>query len=67
MSSSFHISIGWTLDVPSQELREGLNTTGIEFPTLQLSISTVKVKIGNGITAISLATKIDSLNKIIEK
>lgn len=67
MSSSFHISIGWTLGVPSQDLRERLNTRGIDFLTLKVDVSTVKVKIGNGITAISLATKIDSSNKMIEK
>lgn len=67
MSSSFHISIGWTLGVPSQDLRERLNTRGIDFLTLKVDVSTVKVKIGNSITAISLATKIDSSNKMIEK
>lgn len=66
-SSSFHVSIGWTLGVPAQGLRERLNATGIESQALTVDVNTVKVKVGNGITAISLATKIDSSNKIIEK
>ena len=66
MSSSFHISIGWTLDAPTQGLRERLKTTGIDFQAIQIDVSTVKVKIGNGITAISLAMKVDNSNKIIE-
>ena len=67
MSSNFHVSIGWTLGDPTQGLNERLNTTGIDFQTLTVDVHTVKVKIGNGITAVSLATKIDSSNKILEK
>ena len=66
MSSSFHISIGWTLDAPTQDMRQILNTTGISLEAMKVEINTVKVKIGNGITAISLASKIDDSNKIIE-
>ena len=66
MSSSFHISIGWTLAAPTQDMRQILNTTGISFQAVKVEVNTVKVKIGNGITAISLASKIDDSNKIIE-
>lgn len=66
MSSSFHISIGWTLSAPTESLRERLNTTGIDFQAIKVDVNTVKAKIGNGITVISLAKKIDTLNKIIE-
>ena len=66
MSSSFHVSIGWTLDAPSQTLRERLNTTGIDFQAIKIDVNTVKAKIGNGITAIPLAVKIDNSNRIIE-
>lgn len=66
MSSSFHISIGWTLGVPTQGMRERLNSSGIDSQAIKLDVNTVKVKIGNGITAISLAAKIDNSNKIIE-
>lgn len=67
ISSSFHISIGWTLGAPTQSLRERLNTTGVDFQALQVDVNAVKVKIGSGITAISLARKIEVSNKIIEK
>lgn len=67
ISSNFHISIGWTLSAPTQGLREGINTTGIDFQAINVEINTVKAKIGNGITAISLARKIDTTNRIIEK
>ena len=67
VSSSFHISIGWTLDASTQDLRERLNSTGMDFQGITIDINAVKVKIGNGITAISLARKIEAANKIIEK
>lgn len=67
MSSSFHVSIGWTLAAPTQGLRERLNSTSMNFQAIKVDINTVKAKIGNAITAISLATKIDTANKIIEK
>ena len=67
MSSSFHVSIGWTLGDPTQDVNERLNTNGIDFHNLKVDVNTVKVKIGNGITAVSLALKIDSSNKILEK
>ncbi|CAF9932558.1 MAG: poly(U)-specific 3'-to-5' RNA exonuclease [Alectoria fallacina] len=67
MSPSFHISIGWTLDAPTQGLRERLNATGIDFQAIKIDVNTVKAKIGNSITAISLVAKIDTSNKVIEK
>ena len=66
MSSSFHISIGWTLGAPTQGLRERLKTTSIDLQAIKIDVHTVKVKIGNGITALSLAMKVDNSNKIIE-
>lgn len=66
MSSSFHVSIGWTLSAPTQGMRERLNSSGIDSRAIKFDVNTVKVKIGNGITAISLAVKIDNSNKIIE-
>lgn len=67
VSSSFHISIGWTLDASTQNVRERLNSTSMDIQGITIDINTVKVKIGNGITAISLARKIEAANKIIEK
>lgn len=67
MPSCFHVSIGWTLGVPTQDLNDRLNTTGIHSQTLKVDVNTVKIKIGNAITAVSLEPKIDSSNKILEK
>ena len=67
VSSSFHISIVWTLDAPTQDLRERLNSTDMDFQGITIDINTIKVKIGNGITAIPLAKKIETTNRIIEK
>ena len=66
MSSSFHISIGWALAAPTQEMKQILDRTGIRFEAIKVGVNTVKVKIGNGITAISLESKIEESNKIIE-
>lgn len=66
MSSNFHISIGWTLAAPTQDMRQLLDGTGITFEAIKVEVDTVKVKIGNGITAISLGSKIDESNKMIE-
>ena len=66
MSSSFHLSIGWILGAPMEGLVERLNTLVIDYQAIKVDVHTVKAKIGNGITAISIATKIDNLNKIIE-
>ncbi|KAL2041543.1 hypothetical protein N7G274_005925 [Stereocaulon virgatum] len=66
-SDSFHISVGWVLTAPSEALVEKLNQTRHDLQLVKIDVHTVKLKIGNGITAVSLASKIDSSNKIIEK
>ena len=66
-SSSFHISIGWTLKTPSQALVKRLETVGDNVTNVTVTINAVKLKIGNGITAIRLASNIETSNKIIEK
>ena len=67
MSSNFHISIGWTLNAPTDVLRERLNSTGVDFQAIKFDVNSVKAKVGNCVTAISLATKVDNSNRIIEK
>ncbi len=59
MSSSFHISIGWTLEAPSQDM--------IEEKTMcvQIFVDTVKVKIGNIITTIPLSSQVKVSGGII--
>ena len=66
-SDSFHISVGWVLTAPSEALVEKLNQTRHDLQLVKIDVHTVKLKIGNGITALSLASKIDSSNRIIEK
>ena len=67
VSSSFHISIGWTLTAPSKSLVEKLDSASHDFKTVKIGINTVKAKVGNGITSMFLASKIDTSNRIIEK
>jgi len=66
VSSSFHISIGWTLTLPSQDLVDALDRA-TELKEIKISFRTVKAKIGNSITSIPLASKVDASNSIIEK
>ena len=66
VSWNFHISIGWTLGAPTQDLRERLNSTGIDFQAIKVEVNIVKIKLGNGITAIPLASRINDSNKIID-
>ena len=66
MSSSFHISIGWTLNAPSRDIMLRLNAVVEKMTTdFEVSVNMVKVKIGNGITAVSLSSKIEASGGII--
>ena len=64
--SQFHISIGWTLKAPSEEmvsmLRIRLKDQAIGF---HVSVDTVKVKIGNGIIAVPLLSKVEASGGIL--
>lgn len=66
LSSNFHISIAWSLNPPSNDssvkLENEIDARDIAF---QLHVSSVKVKIGNGVTAIALASKVETSNGII--
>jgi hypothetical protein len=66
MSSSFHISIGWTRTPPSQDLVDALDRV-TELKEIKVDVRTVKAKIGNTITSIPLTSKVDVSNSIIEK
>lgn len=66
MSSSFHISIGWTMSPPSQDLVDVLDRV-TELKEIKVDVRTVKAKIGNSITSIPLTSKVDVSNSIIEK
>ena len=66
LSSRFHISIGWSLDPPPADMNLTLkNGTGTHNMTYGFHISAVKVKIGNGVTAYSLPSKVETSNGII--
>ncbi|CAG8958941.1 hypothetical protein HYFRA_00012938 [Hymenoscyphus fraxineus] len=60
LSSAFHISIAWTLESPSQELKK---VTGAlvenhfkEMSSMEVDISEIKVKVGNVVTSLGLRT-----------
>ncbi|KAL8732638.1 MAG: hypothetical protein Q9166_002613 [cf. Caloplaca sp. 2 TL-2023] len=59
MSAHFHISIGWTLEKPSDSSIHGLKLN------IQLAIDVVKTKIGNGVVVIPLASKHVETNGLV--
>ena len=65
-SASFHVSIGWTLTTPSESLLKKLDHASHDFRAMRISVNSVKIKIGNSITSIPLASKIDTSHTIIE-
>ena len=66
-SASFHVSIGWTLTTPSESLSKKLDHVSHDFQAMRISVNSIKVKIGNSITSIPLASKIDTSHTIIER
>ena len=62
-SSSFHISIGWTLERPSSHvmdtttanISDGASTS---LKKVSVKVDTIKVKVGNVVTSISLVPKV---------
>ena len=67
VSSSFHISIGWSLDEPAESMNEKLDgITDYELSELSLEVNSIKVKIGNAITVISLISEVACSNGIIQ-
>ena len=65
-SASFHVSIGWTLTTPPESLSKKLDHASHDFQAMRITVNSVKVKIGNIITSIPLASKIDTSHTIIE-
>lgn len=59
-SSHFHISIGWSLQEPSDEELERARSADIsDLRSKPIGFDTVKLKIGNAITVIPLAKRVD--------
>ena len=57
-SSSFHISIAWSLKPPSTELQAALTSVGASaLAALSFHVESLKVKIGNTISVFQLSTK----------
>lgn len=66
LSSRFHISIGWSLNPPPADLNLTLkNGTDMHNITYEFHISSVKVKIGNGVTAHPLPSNVETSNGIL--
>ena len=59
-SSSFHISIAWSLKPPAAELQATLKAVAAsELVTLSIGVDSVKVKIGNNVSISRLSTKVE--------
>ena len=57
-SSSFHISVAWSLKPPSEEMKGALANIGVsELAALSLHVEAVKAKIGNAISVFPLSSK----------
>lgn len=67
MTSHFHVSIGWSLTRPCENMLAELKsiTNDPLFP-FRFSIDSLKVKIGNAVTAIALPSKVEAVNSIID-
>ncbi|KAL8870059.1 MAG: hypothetical protein Q9215_004325 [Flavoplaca cf. flavocitrina] len=66
MSAHFHISIGWTLQNPEEKSGEVEGDFGTQSSIeIDIPIETVKVKIGNGIVVLPLASKTAETNGIV--
>lgn len=65
-SDAFHISIAWSLEAPEEELRDPMTQGEVvailerETSKIQVSFEVVKVKIGNAVHSLSLATRNDA-------
>ena len=68
LSAHFHISIGWTLEAPSQKSIDSLQTIDLEeIKGFQINVDCLKAKVGNIVTAVALPThsKTDKSHGII--
>jgi len=67
MSYNFHISIAWALSGPTEDSKEKLDQASHDFQAMKIGINTVKIKIGNSVTSVSLTSKLGTSNAIIKK
>ena len=60
----FHISIAWTLEAPSESMLAKVEETATGFDPFKVEISSVKVKMGNGIHVVPLTEARESCSGI---
>lgn len=66
MASHFHISVGWSLQSPPNHAEKLQNMFAPDNSMFRFDVSTVKVKIGNEVLALSLLSGVDNTsNRII--
>lgn len=66
MASQFHISIGWSLKPPPNHTEKLRNVFALDNSMFRFDVSTIKVKIGNEVIALSLLSGVDNTsNRII--
>lgn len=65
-SSHFHVSIAWSLARPLEESITWLGSRSDEDFNFCFTVSSVKVKIGNAVTALALSSKLETSNGIVD-
>ena len=68
LSAHFHISIAWTLEAPAEDdCKDGGFGAqfGLDDRGLDVSVETLKAKIGNITSSIALSARIDTVNGIL--
>lgn len=65
MASHFHISIGWSLQSPLNHSKKIQNIFALDNSMFRFDVSTVKVKIGNEVVALSLLSGVDNTSNSI--
>lgn len=65
-SSHFHVSIAWSLARPPEESVTWLSSRTDKDLNFCFTVSSVKVKIGNAVTALALSSKLEISNGIVD-
>jgi len=67
-SSSFHISIAWSLNLPAEDVVTRVRSVHIsELQSICLRVQSIKAKVGNAVTAFSLEPRSLTLGGILGK
>ena len=66
VSSHFHVSIGWSLSRPSEEAIVSMNSKIDGEFNFRFLVNSIKVKIGNAVTALMLLSKLELSNGYID-